>query len=206
MTVSEYYSWLKRDWAKAGLPIAVFLFVFLWVFVRPSDFVVFLLLLQTPLYMLHETEEYIFPGGFGAFFNVDIFGLDTPDAPIDDEFIFFINVILIWIVLPLFGLLAVRDYSFGLWIPYFSFFAGAAHIGLGIKARKWYNPGLIVSLLLNIPVGFWVVMQLVNLQIITNPIWNPHMLIGLGVNALLPVTGFILLRRYQSTSRTIEAT
>jgi hypothetical protein len=52
--------------------------------------------------MLHETEEYIFPGGFGPFFNIDIFKLDTPDAPIDENFIFYINVLLIWIILPTF--------------------------------------------------------------------------------------------------------
>lgn len=61
MSVSEYYRWLKRDWAKTGFVLSIFLFVFLLVFVKDSDFVLFLILLQTPLYMLHETEEYIFP-------------------------------------------------------------------------------------------------------------------------------------------------
>ena len=50
--------------------------------IKNSDFVLFLLLLQTPLYMLHETEEYIFPGGFGKFFNMDIMKFKTPDKPL----------------------------------------------------------------------------------------------------------------------------
>jgi len=196
MSISAYYSWLKRDWAKAGLIVSIFFFVLLVVFVKDSDFVLFLILLQTPLYMLHETEEYVFPGGFGKFFNMDILKLDTEDKPVDQNFIFYVNVILIWLILPTFGLLAVKNYQYGLWIPYFSFFAGVAHIALGIKARKLYNPGLIVSLVLNIPIGIWSILYLTNQGIIQNAIWTPHLAIGLGVNLILPVMGLILYKRY----------
>lgn len=197
MNIAEYYSWLKKDWAKAGFILSLFLLVFLFVFVRPVDYVVFVLLLQTPLYMFHQTEEYIFPGGFGKYFNTDIFGLETEDEPVDENFIFFVNVILIWIVLPLCGLLSTIDVRFGLWIPYFSFFAGVAHILLAIKARKVYSPGLVVSLLINIPVGLWSVLILIQRGILENFFLNPYFFIGLGVNAFLPVMGVILLRNYQ---------
>ena len=202
MTLKEYFAWFKRDWAKAGLPLSIFLFIFLFTFVKDSDFVLFLLLLQTPLYMLHETEEYIFPGGFGKFFNMDIMKFDTPDQPLDENFIFIINVGLIWIILPLFGLLAIRNYAYGLWIPYFSFFAGVSHIALGIKARKRYNAGLIVSLLLNIPVGAWSVLYLVEQGVLPNLILNPHFFVGLGVNLLLPVIGLV---KYKQHLRTLAA-
>ena len=69
MTLSNYYNWLKRNWAETGLIVAIFLSVFLFVFVRPTDFVLFVILLQTPLFLIHETEEYVFPGGFAQFFN-----------------------------------------------------------------------------------------------------------------------------------------
>ena len=91
MSIAEYYGWLKKEWAKVGVILSIFLFVFLIIFVRKSDFVVFILLLQTPLYMLHQTEEYIFPGGFGKYFNTKIFKLETEDGPVDENFIFFIN-------------------------------------------------------------------------------------------------------------------
>ncbi len=100
MNITEYISWLKRDWAKAGLIVSIFLFVFLFIFVRKMDMIVFVLLLQTPLYMLHQAEEYVFPGGFGAFFNTDIFKLETEDGPMNQNFIFFVNILLIWILLP----------------------------------------------------------------------------------------------------------
>lgn len=196
MTLQQYFAWLKRDWAKVGFILSIFLFVFLFVFVKNTDFVLFLLLLQTPLYMLHQTEEYIFPGGFARFFNIDILKLDSADKPVDENFILYVNVGLIWIILPLFGLLATKNLQYGLWIPYFSFFAGVAHIALGIKARKRYNPGLIISLLLNIPVGAWSVLYLVEQGILPNIFLNSHLVIGLGVNLVLPVMGVILYKKH----------
>ena len=197
MVVSEYYRWLKKEWAKTGFILSIFLLVFLFVFVRKDDFVVFVLLLQTPLYMLHQTEEYVFPGGFGKYFNTEIFNLETEDKPVDENFIFFVNIILIWIVLPVFGLLSTIDYRYGLWIPYFSFFAGLAHVALAIKAKKLYNPGLLVSMLINIPVGLWSILYLLNKGIIENVFLNVYIVIGFGLNALLPIMGIILLQNYQ---------
>lgn len=195
--VSEYYQWLKKEWAKTGFILSIFLFIFLFIFVRREDIVIFVLLLQTPLYMLHQTEEYVFPGGFGSFFNTKIFNLETEDGPVDQDFIFYVNVFLIWILLPAFGLLAIIDYGYGLWIPYFSFFAGIAHVLLAIKAKKRYNPGLLVSLIVNIPVGLWSILFLINKGVLNSFFLNVHILIGLGLNALLPVMGVILFRKYE---------
>jgi hypothetical protein len=202
MTLKEYFAWFKRDWAKAGLLISIFLFIFLFVLVKDTDFVLFLLLLQTPLYFIHEAEEYVFPGGFGEFFNMDIMKFDTPDKPLDENFIFTINIVLIWIILPIFGLLAAQNYEYGLWLPYFSFFAGVSHIALGIKARKRYNAGLIVSLLLNIPVGAWSVLYLVEQGLLPNIVLNPYFFIGLGLNLALPVIGIM---KYKQHLRTLAA-
>ena len=204
MTIKEYYKWLKKEWAKVGVILSIFLSVFLFVFVRKFDFVVFILLFQTPLYMLHQTEEYIFPGEFGKFFNTKIFNLETEDKPVDENFIFYVNVILIWIVLPVFGLLSTIDYQYGLWIPYFSFFAGIAHVALALKAKKLYNPGMIVSLFINIPVGLWSILHLINAGVLKNFFLNPHIFIGLGLNAILPVMGAILFKNYTKSIQNTE--
>ena len=197
MILSEYFRWLKKEWAKVGVILSIYLFVMLFVFVRQYDFVVFVLLLQTPLYMLHQTEEYIFPGGFGKFFNTKIFNLETEDEPLDENFIFYVNVIIVWIVLPVCGLLSTLNYNFGLWLPYFSFFAGVAHVALALKAKKLYNPGLMVSLFINIPVGLWSIRYLLGQGLIEHFFLNIHCLIGMAVNAILPVMGTILFRNYQ---------
>ena len=200
MVLHEYFLWLKKEWAKVGAILSIYLFVMLFVFVRRYDFVVFILLLQTPLYMLHQTEEYIFPGGFGKFFNTKIFNLVTEDMPLDENFIFYVNVILIWIVLPVFGLLSTLNYSFGLWLPYFSFIAGVAHIALALKARKFYNPGLLVSLFINIPVGLWSILYILEQGLIENFFLNIYFVIGLAINLILPVMGTILFRNYKKNA------
>ena len=200
MVFFEYFLWLKKEWAKVGLILSIYLFVMLFVFVRKYDFVVFILLLQTPLYMLHQTEEYIFPGGFGKFFNTKIFNLATEDKPLDENFIFYVNVILIWIVLPVFGLLSTLNYSFGLWLPYFSLFAGVAHIALALKARKLYNPGLLMSLFINIPVGLWSILYIMGQGLIVNFFLNVYFVIGLAINLVLPIMGTILFRKYQKNA------
>ena len=200
MVLFEYFLWLKKEWAKVGLILSIYIFVMLFVFVRKYDFVLFILLLQTPLYMLHQTEEYIFPGGFGKFFNTKIFNLATEDKPLDENFIFYVNVILIWIALPVFGLLSTLNYSFGLWLPYFSLFAGVAHIALALKARKLYNPGLLMSLFINIPVGLWSILYIMRQGLIVNFFLNVYFVIGLAINLVLPIMGTILFRKYQKNA------
>ena len=197
MTPSSYYQWLKRDWAKAGFVLAVFLFVFLFVLVRPKDFVLFVILLQTPLYLIHETEEYVFPGGFAQFFNRYIYKTDPENGPFDEKVVFFINMGYVWIPLPVFGLLSVVNYGFGAWIPYFTFYQGFGHIGLALAARKLYNPGMVVSLLVNIPVGLWSIIVLVNSGVVNGYFLNASSAIGFGLNATLPVVGIIVLRNYK---------
>lgn len=197
MTVREYYTWFKRNWPFAGPLVALYLSVLFVLFVRPVNFPAFLIMLITPLYMIHETEEYIFPGGFGDFFNTRIFGIEGPDAPLGEDFIFAVNVGLVWLILPLFGILSFYRLPLGLWVPYFAVFAGIAHIPLSIKGRRLYNPGLIVSLLLNIPGGSAVIWYLSSQGIIVHPLFNVHLLIGLALNLLLPVSGMLLYRDYQ---------
>ncbi|MFT5878638.1 MAG: hypothetical protein ACI9GM_001057 [Salibacteraceae bacterium] len=195
ITIPEYYKWLKREWAKVGFIVGLFLFAFLIVAVRPHDYILFILLLQTPLYMMHQSEEWVFSGGFGTYFNRYILKLPDNVNPLDEIFIFRINIGLVWLAFPIFGLLSSIDYAYGMWIPYFVIIAGVYHIGIAIKTQKLYNPGLIVSLLLNIPVGSWAVYELLNNGLLDNYILNVHALIGLILNLALPVLGYFAYKK-----------
>jgi hypothetical protein len=204
MTISSYYLWFRRNWAETGLILAVFITIIIVLFVRPVDFVLFVILLQTPLYFVHETEEYIFPGGFAQFFNQYIYKKDPENGPFDETAIFLVNMGYVWIPLPVFGLLSIINYSFGAWIPYFVFYQGFAHIVLAVIARKLYNPGLIVSLMLNIPVGFWAILILVNNNVVNGYFLNAGSAIGLGLNLTLPLVALIILNRYKKRQQAQE--
>jgi len=204
MTFPSYYNWLKRNWAETGFIVAIFLSVFLFVFVRPVDFVLFVILLQTPLYLIHEMEEYVLPGGFAQFFNKYIFKTDPENGPLNKNAAFFINMGYIWIPFPVFGLLSCVNYSFGSWIPYFVFFQGFVHIGLALFAKKLYNPGLIVSLFINIPVGLWSILVLVNNDIVKGIFLNVSSAIGFGLNLTLSLVAIILLNNFKRKQQTQE--
>ncbi len=76
MTIIEYINWFKVNWPKTGLIVSIFLIVYLAVIVLPKSLLLFALLLSAPLYMLHEFDEYVFPGGFAQFMNKNIYKLD----------------------------------------------------------------------------------------------------------------------------------
>ena len=72
MSLRGYYHWFRREWMRAGLVVSIFLLLYLTVLVAPTNLVLYAMLLCAPLYMLHETEEYLFPGGFVEFTNRDL--------------------------------------------------------------------------------------------------------------------------------------
>jgi hypothetical protein len=56
--------------------------------------------------------------------------------------------------MPIFAGLSSVNIMFGLWIPFFAVFNSLSHVIFSIRNRE-YNPGLIVSLILGIPVGIY---------------------------------------------------
>ncbi|MFM7190017.1 MAG: hypothetical protein ACKOX2_04240, partial [Microcystaceae cyanobacterium] len=83
MSPLGYYHWFHREWMRAGLVVAVFLFVYLTVLVAPTNLTLYAMLLCAPLYLLHETEEYLFPGGFIEFANQDLYKQDPKNGLVD---------------------------------------------------------------------------------------------------------------------------
>ena len=105
---------------------------------------------------------------------------------------------MIWVLLPVCGLLSIIDYRFGLWICYFEFYAGLGHVLLAIKAKKKYNPGLIMSILVNMPFGTYAVWFMTQQGLIENPWFNIHFVIGLLLNAMLPVMGVRMYKAWKA--------
>ena len=68
----DYYVWFKKNWAKIGFILAIYLFTLLIFIVRHYNFILFVLILHTPVYMLHQTEEYVFLADLENFYNENI--------------------------------------------------------------------------------------------------------------------------------------
>ncbi len=197
MSLAGYYHWFHREWMRAGLIVAVFLLVYLTVLVAPTNLVLYAMLLCAPLYMLHETEEYLFPGGFVEFANRDLYHQDPETGMLDEQLVYWINMGYIWIPLPLCGLLATQDLRWAAWMPYFFIFQAVVHAALSIAARRWYNPGLATAWLLHVPFAVWAITLLRDAGVIDTPFFNIHLLIGFIFILGLPVLGLFGIRRYQ---------
>jgi hypothetical protein len=161
-------SWLYKNWAKLCIILSIIATFLILLVVKTNDILLFLIWIQIPIYLLHQFEEHSWPGGFKKFFNQEIFNVETGDYPLNNKNISWINVPIIWIIMPIFATLSYLNLFFGLWIPFFAVFNSSTHVIAAIIKRK-YNPGLFVSTVLGIPVAtytLWLFYTLIDVPLI----------------------------------------
>jgi hypothetical protein len=146
-------NWLYTNWAKLSVLFAIAITLLVIYFVKLENTVLFLIWIQIPIYLLHQFEEHA-RNGFKNYINKKVFHVQEGEYPLNDKNIFWINIPIIWILMPIFAGLSSVNIMFGLWIPYFAVFNSLSHVIFSIRNRE-YNPGLIVSLILGIPVGIY---------------------------------------------------
>ncbi len=149
-------NWLYKNWAKLSILIALIVTIIILIYVKLENFVLFLIWLQIPIYLLHQYEEHA-QNGFKNYINKKVFKVQEGEYPLNDENIFWINIPIIWIIMPIFAYLSSFNIMFGLWIPYFAVLNSLSHVIFSLRNRE-YNPGLIVSLILGIPVGIYTIL------------------------------------------------
>ncbi len=204
--MKNYIEWIKDYWQKSAVLILIYIIATLIPIYSRLELIEFLLLLSFPLYLAHEIEEYILPGGFPKFFNENLLQVDSKNKvqPIDREVIFWINMIYIWFVIPVFSFLGFYNLKLASWIPYFFIFQALSHLVMGIKGKMILNPGIRSSFLLHIPYSIFMIYLLSKPEvgIISNPYVNTYMVIGFLFNGLLPLMAkFIILPRYKRCLR-----
>jgi hypothetical protein len=181
MTLNGYFTWFKENWQKVGVIVALFLTIYLLVIVLPQSTLLFALLMSTPLYMLHEIDEYIFPGGFAQFLNQNIYKTDPETGLLDTTAVFWINMV-VWIALPLYSLRAITGLIQSAWMPYSYIFQAVVHLILGIVGKRFLNPGMVPAWLVHVPWGIWTI----------------RLLVPAGVIAVaISIAGPLLLARYK---------
>jgi hypothetical protein len=197
--MNNYVEWIKNNWQKAAVLVLIYSMASLIPLYSRIDLVEFMVLLAFPLYLIHEIEEYILPGGFPKFFNENLLKVNHEDkvVPIDREVIFWINFIYIWLIIPLFSGLGIYNLKFAAWIPYFLIFQGLSHLGMGIIGKRILNPGIRSSFILHIPYAIIMINLLINNEVLVNPYINVYMVIGFIFNGSLAVFAkFLVMPRY----------
>ena len=185
--------WLYNNWYKSTLFLGCSLLIILVTFVADDNFTLFLIWLQTVVYLFHQFEEYILPGGFVAFFNTNLLGSKQTEFPLDKKASFWINIPIIFIGFPISAILAgYIDISIGVWTVYFSIVNAISHVIMFFRFR--YNPGFFVSLFLNIPVGLFTIHHLTANNTISLKVHLIGFTIGVLIQLGLMVYGFLILK------------
>ena len=146
---------VRRHWYTLGLPIAIIAVV--WASVSDLTRVQWILLLNFVVLLLHQFEEYAWPGGEPWIINevMQPKGSRPDRYPLNQNNAFVINVPMAWsfYLIPVFVPEAIWV---GLAPVVFGFSQFAAHgIANNRKLKTLYNPGLAAVVLGHIPLGIW---------------------------------------------------
>lgn len=186
--------WMEDNWAKAVPFLALYMGILLVIFVYGQDFALFLIWIQMVVYLLHQTEEYIAPGGFMKFFNHKMLKSPENDWPLTKRESLLINVPVIFLAYPLTAILATYfGYGIGMWLMYFSIINGLGHVVMALKFHE-YNPGTAVSACLNIPVGIYAIWYFTVNGLVGAGAHVTGIIIALAVQAAVMIWGFRFMK------------
>ena len=130
----------NQNWAKIAPFLGVVATIGLFWFFRPSQ-ALFWAFINIPLYLFHQTEEHLWPGGFKHYVNHVINKLPEGKETLTDIKVFWVNVLLVWVAFIVFGALSLVNIGFGLLIIVFSIINCLTHMVQGARRKEW-NPGL----------------------------------------------------------------
>jgi hypothetical protein len=179
--------WYK-NWPRVGIIVAVFSLIFL--FFYPSmviGSIDWLYWLCIPMYMIHQFEEYVYPGGFQREINQILSIGDSTTEILTSKDTFFINIIFIWVLTPVLIILGYFSVIFPIVMITIVGVNGTTHLIASIRFRK-YNAGLILSLVFNLPLSIYILVTLS----ITSATWL-QLLVGVLVGIILHGALFIFL-------------
>jgi hypothetical protein len=148
----------------------------------------------------HQFEEYRFPGYFPGFINSVFFKSNLPDRyPLNTRSAFVINVIFGWTSYLLAALFANTMIWLGIIVISISLGNFIAHTFIfNIRGRLFYNPGMVTSVLLFLPVSFLYLDYLIDNDIATSADW----IFGLSVGIVFNGVGIFKLIRWMADKET----
>ena len=148
-------AFISANWQKA-LPALALIGIAAWIALfrgtpTSTQSLFFALLV---IYMLHQTEEHLWPGGFRQFANARVFKSGNDDWPVDIGGVALVNIGWVWLPVGAAALMPSTLYWVGLgWIG-LTLVNAITHIVSSIRFRI-YNPGLVTSIVLFVPFTVW---------------------------------------------------
>lgn len=176
--------WLVNNWFKSTIFLAIYSFLFIFLFIYEQDFALFLIWLHIPVYLLHETEEFVFPGGFPEMMMEGMAGKGKPVHYALMKAGFWINIPFIVFGFPFVATLATLfGLSWGMYVVYFTLIATIPHIISAITQKKFYNPGMAASMFLNLPASIFTIYYYVTNDLVSMSAHIVGLLVAIGAMA-----------------------
>lgn len=148
----RFWPWFLDNWSRMALPAAALMLCSLPVFLTANNAPLVLAYALLPIYMVHQYEEHAH-GGFVRFVNET---MGEGREVLTKVSAFWINVLDVWLLFLVSYLLAKYvALGFALMPVYLTLINGITHIVAGVALRR-YNPGLITSLALFLPLGLFL--------------------------------------------------
>lgn len=153
-------NFLRNNWYRLGLILFIILSFFLIFFreIAGLDYIQIILIGSFMALLIHQYEEYAFPGGAPVVLNRVLYG-ETKiynRYPGNKQSSLIVNM-LGWLVyiIPIFFKDAIW---LGLASMFYRFFQFLGHgLAMNIKGKSLYNPGLLAVVFLHIPIGLYYI-------------------------------------------------
>ena len=193
---------LRKYWQDLGMVVAVMVCIYLLVRGTAIPDITVMLWLSFVAILVHQFEEYRWPGYFGGLFNAVLFKSKHPhNYPLNPHSAMIINLIIAYgfYLLPV---LYPEVIWLGLAPMFMGFFQLIWHgIFANSKAGSLYNPGLFSVLVLHIPVGCWYVFHITTTGIVHTSDWIIGTVYFLAAVYVLIVKGNMWLKNPNSPYR-----
>ena len=171
------------------------------IFITQPTGMTLLLWLSLGSLFLHQVEEWRFPGYFPGMANAVMFKSDMPDRyPLNANSGMLINVVLGWSGY----LLAALFWKQAIWLAIATILVSVGNIFahtiiFNIKGKTFYNPGLLTSWLLFVPIVYFF-FRLVSAEELASPL---NWIIGIGLGIALNYFGIYKMILWLADTNTL---
>lgn len=165
-------NFLTNNWYRIGAIIGAIIVIYIFIGSIKLPYTQFILLLNLLALFTHQFEEYQLPGGAPIIINKVVYNESTlaNKYPGNAISIMIVNVTA-WIIYAL-AIFLPKIYWLGLGIILFSLFQILGHcVQMPIKLHTWYNPGMLTTILLFLPLGIIYIKHLSRLNELNYKTW-----------------------------------
>jgi hypothetical protein len=155
-------TWIYRNWAQIGGLAACGIILFVLISGMELTDMGVLLWLHFAGLLLHQFEEYVYPGGFKDFYNRDIRNINAlAKSTLNDRGIILVNILFGWTAYLLSAISGVKMLWLAIGLSGITISNGMLHTVMFLRKRR-YIPGMVSGLFLFIPFGIYVLLKAIS--------------------------------------------